>query len=204
MTPHHRGHVAPTPAGAEEAQHAPAGVARALASIASADVQADWRAHLAERLPPRRGFFTLGLVAPRFPENVGAVLRAAHCYGAAAVAIEGSRHLGDLVRHATNTPKAHLHMPVWRVASLLDTIPFDTQLVAVDLVDGARPLPSFVHPERAFYVFGPENGTLGARILDRAVHRVMVPTRECMNLAACVNVVLYDRMAKRGQTGAAP
>jgi len=25
---------------------------------------------------------------------------------------------------------------------------------------------------------------------------VMVPTRECMNLAAAVNVVLYDRLAK--------
>lgn len=143
-----------------------------------------------------RGFFTVGLVSPKTPENVGGVLRAAYCYGAAALVIEDTRRTGKLVRHATNTPKAERHMPVWSVASLLDTIPFDTQLVAVDLVEGAVDLARFSHPERAFYVFGPEDGTLGARITDRAVHKVMVPTRACMNLAACVNVVLYDRMAK--------
>jgi tRNA(Leu) C34 or U34 (ribose-2'-O)-methylase TrmL len=28
---------------------------------------------------------------------------------------------------------------------------------------------------------------------------IYIPTRYCMNLAATVNVVLYDRMAKRGE-----
>lgn len=75
-------------------------------------------------------------------------------------------------------------------------IPFDAVPVAVDLVEGAVELPAFQHPTRAFYVFGPEDGTLGAATLHWCAHRVMVPTRGCMNLAATVNVILYDRMAK--------
>ncbi len=43
-----------------------------------------------------------------------------------------------------------------------------------------------------------ETGNCGKRILDRCRDRVMVPTKFCMNLAATVNVILYDRMAKAG------
>ena len=68
--------------------------------------------------------------------------------------------------------------------------------MAVDLVEDAESLPSFQHPNSAFYVFGPEDGTLGERHLSWCPRRLMIPTRGCMNLAATVNVVLYDRMAK--------
>jgi tRNA(Leu) C34 or U34 (ribose-2'-O)-methylase TrmL len=89
-------------------------------------------------------------------------------------------------------------MPVLRGDDLSALVPYGSVPVAVDLVDDAIPLPEFQHPERAFYVFGPEDGTLGQSILKWCSHRVMVPTRTCMNLAATVNVVLYDRLCKRG------
>lgn len=151
-----------------------------------------------------RGFAAIGLCNPKSPENVGAVLRAAHCYGAAQVSISGARgHRTDAIRHRLNTPRAERHLPVYRVDDVLEHIPFDTQVVAVDLIDGAAPLPTFVHPERALYVFGPEDGTLGRAVTDRAQHVVYVPTLDCLNLAACVNVVLYDRLLKqRGIAGA--
>lgn len=88
-------------------------------------------------------------------------------------------------------------MPVLRGDNLRELIPFGAVPVAVDLVDDAVALDDFIHPQRAFYVFGPEDGTLGRATLDWCVHRVMVPTVSCMNLAATVNVVLYDRSAKQ-------
>ncbi len=94
-------------------------------------------------------------------------------------------------------------MPVFTVADVLDYVPFGTDVVAVDLLDGATPLPAFKHPHRALYVFGAEDATLGKRITDRAQHVVYIPTRNCMNLAACVNVVLYDRLLKGCEFGAA-
>ena len=142
-----------------------------------------------------RGFACIGLFRPKNPENVGGVLRAAHCYGVAAVYLEGARTRD--VRHCTNTPAAHRHMPTYMTDDMLGQVPFDTQVVAVDLVPGAVALPQFQHPQRAVYVFGPEDGTLGHRHISRAHHVVYVPTRNCMNLAACVNVVLYDRLAKQ-------
>ena len=68
--------------------------------------------------------------------------------------------------------------------------------MCVELVEGASPLPEFVHPEQAIYIFGPEDGSVPQELIDRADHVVYIPTIGCMNLAATVNVLLYDRLAK--------
>lgn len=81
--------------------------------------------------------------------------------------------------------------------NLHDAIPFDCVPVAVDLVEGARALHEYVHPERAFYIFGPEDGTLGKPVLEWCRDVIYIPNNYCMNLAATVNVVLYDRMIKQ-------
>jgi tRNA(Leu) C34 or U34 (ribose-2'-O)-methylase TrmL len=140
----------------------------------------------------RRGFAAVGLHMPKTPHNVGSVLRAAHCYGAALVAQTGKRYHSSV----TDTMKAYRHLPLLNVDDLFSVVPHDCVPVAVDLIDNARSLITYTHPERAFYIFGPEDGTLGKAITDRCRDRVFVPTAFCMNLAACVNVVLYDRAAK--------
>lgn len=122
-------------------------------------------------------------------------MRAAHCFGASLIMISGPR-IARIKSIATDTIKAYRHTPTLWVNDIMKNVPHDCFPVAVDLVEGARDLRTFVHPERAFYVFGPEDGTLGKRVLDKCALRVMVPTNGCLNLAACVNVVLYDRLAK--------
>jgi tRNA(Leu) C34 or U34 (ribose-2'-O)-methylase TrmL len=143
-----------------------------------------------------RGFAAIGLHRPKDKANVGGVIRAAMCYDAASIAISGDRIDGSWIKTPANTLAGQRHIPVLR-GDLRNLIPYGAVPVAVDLVDGAEPLPTFAHPESAFYVFGPEDGTLGALVLDWCPLRVMVPTRYCMNLAATVNVVLYDRVAKQ-------
>ena len=147
---------------------------------------------------PARGYAAVCLFRPKTLANVGGVFRAAHCYRASLVILAGDRRL-TAVRHcATDTMRAWKHIPVLQVDDPFDAHPLGAVPVAVDLVPDAVPLPAFKHPERAYYVFGPEDGTLGGATLARCAHRVMVPTRHSMNLASCVNVVLYDRLAKRG------
>jgi len=143
-----------------------------------------------------RGYSAIGLHRIKNTDNLGGVLRAAHCYGASMVAIAGDRTQGKRIRCATNTTKAERHIPILRGDDLKQMIPFGAVPVAVDLVEGAMPLHRFEHPESAFYVFGPEDGTLGAATLEWCPLRIMIPTAFCMNLAATVNVVLYDRQAK--------
>ena len=142
-----------------------------------------------------RGYAAIGLYQPKTPANVGSVLRAAHCYGTAMVAKTGQRYSP----HSADTMKAYRHLPLLQVDDLFDVLPHDCVPVAVDLLDGARCLTDYVHPERAFYIFGPEDGTLGRAITDRCRDKVYVPTAFCMNLAATVNVVLYDRAAKEAR-----
>ncbi len=145
-----------------------------------------------------RGYAAIGLDSPKSPANVGSALRACGCYGASMLALGGSRprRLMKTGRLITDTQKVWRRMPVVMIEDLHDAIPFNCVPVAVDLVDGATSLFDYVHPERAFYVFGPEDGTLGKRTLDWCRDTVYVPTTFCMNLAATVNVVLYDRASK--------
>jgi len=113
------------------------------------------------------------------------------------IAIAGDRSLARRAAIAsTNTTKAERHIPLMRGDDLHEMIPFGAVPVAVDLVDGATPLPSYQHPTSAFYVFGPEDGALGAATLSWCRDRIMVPTHCCMNLHVTVGIVLYDRMAK--------
>lgn len=137
--------------------------------------------------------FAIGLNNPKNGINVGHVLRAADAYGASMVAITGNR-----IRGGTDTSGAKFRIPVLMGDDLHKLIPFNCVPVAVDLVDGAEDLRSFQHPANAFYVFGAEDNTLGRAVLSWCKHTVYVPTRICMNLSACVNVVLYDRIAKLG------
>ena len=145
-----------------------------------------------------RGYFAIGLDNPKTPANVGGVLRAAGCYEAALVAVSGTR----FKKHSCDTMVQWRHMPLLQVEDLHTVIPYDCIPVAVELVADATSLVDFTHPERAFYVFGAEDQTLGERILSWCPRRVLIPTRSCMNLAACVNVVLYDRMAKQQRKAA--
>lgn len=139
-----------------------------------------------------RNYFCIGLDNPKTPANVAGVLRACGCYDAAFLAIRGTRYK----KHSADTMAQYKHMPLLQVNDLKDVIPYDCVPVAVDLVDGAKDLVDFCHPERAYYIFGAEDGTLGQRVLDWCPLRVKISTRHCMNLASCVNVLAYDRMAK--------
>jgi tRNA(Leu) C34 or U34 (ribose-2'-O)-methylase TrmL len=141
-----------------------------------------------------RGFAAIGLYAPKVDGNVAGALRAAGCYGAAMIAIEGARYK----RLPEDTQAVSRHTPVLH-GVLSNMVPEDCVPVVVELCEKASPLHLFVHPERAFYIFGPEDGSVPENYINGAKHVVYVPTVHCMNLAATVNVVLYDRLSKQSR-----
>lgn len=140
----------------------------------------------------QRGFAAVGLISQKCPENTGPILRAAHAYSADMVVFQTPRWKPD----AQNTSKAELHVPTL-IGNLKDLKPIGARVVAVEFIPSAQDLTTYVHPDQAFYVFGPEGGSLDQEVLDWADDVIYVPTQICMNLAATVNVVLYDRAAKR-------
>jgi tRNA(Leu) C34 or U34 (ribose-2'-O)-methylase TrmL len=153
-----------------------------------------------------RQHVTIALTNPKSPTNVGAVMRAAGCYKADQVLYTGRRYEQaakynkDTLK--TDTKNAQGKIPLLAVddfisiKGLLENIPSTTKIICVDLVEGATPLPHFIHPQDAVYIFGPEDGTIKQQVIDYADDVVYIPTVGCMNLAASVNVLLYDRLAK--------
>lgn len=144
-------------------------------------------------LVKKRGFSVIGLSNPKFSNNIGSVLRACSAFDVSMLAVSGTRYK----RSVTDTPKAWKHMPFLQVDDLHNVIPYDCVPVAVDLVPNAQNIINYKHPERAMYIFGPEDGTLGSNILSWCKDVIYVPTNICMNLAATVHVILYDRLLKQ-------
>ncbi|WP_137818418.1 RNA methyltransferase [Pseudomonas sp. 2FG] len=150
-----------------------------------------------------RRYSCIGLFNPKSPENVGSVMRAAGCYAVNSVFYTGTRYARaqDFI---TDTKKIHQDIPLIGIDDLQKIIPLGCTPVAVEMVEGAKPLPEYTHPDRAIYIFGPEDGSLGKDVLAWCEEVIYIPTTGCMNLAATVNVVLYDRLAKGLNTKSGP
>lgn len=141
----------------------------------------------------------IGLVNPKSPDNVGSVMRAAGNYRVDSVFYTGKRYPRALMRN-TNLPDMHRSVskavPLSESPSEFVDEASNMKIVCVEFAENAISLPEFEHPEKAFYIFGPEDGSISQNIINRAHAVVYIPTVGCMNLAATVNVLLYDRLAK--------
>jgi tRNA(Leu) C34 or U34 (ribose-2'-O)-methylase TrmL len=146
---------------------------------------------------------SIGLINPKSPDNVGAVMRSAGNFRADSVFYTGKRYPLALQRNPA-TPdmrrKVSKDIPILEVSCLIDNAPDDTKIVCVEFAENAIALPEYQHPQNALYIFGPEDGGISQHVIDRADAVIYVPTHGCMNLAATVNVVLYDRLAKSAQS----
>ncbi|HDY89042.1 MAG TPA: TrmH family RNA methyltransferase [bacterium] len=142
-----------------------------------------------------RGYACIGLHNPKNYLNVGRVLRACGNFNVAMLAVAGNRH--HYKKACTDTMKAYRSIPFLLVDDIHKIIPYDCIPVAIEILPDAKSLIDFKHPERAFYIFGPEDGSLGKDVLSWCKYKVFIPTHKCMNLAATVHVVLYDRVQKQ-------
>lgn len=145
---------------------------------------------------------SIGLINPKSPDNVNSVMRAAGNFRVDSVFYTGKRYPRALMRNP-DIPDMRRRVgqaiPLAEVTCLIDVALAKMKLVCVEFAENAIALPEYEHPEDAFYIFGPEDGTISQAVIDRADAVVYVPTIGCMNLAATVNVVLYDRSAKSFQ-----
>jgi tRNA(Leu) C34 or U34 (ribose-2'-O)-methylase TrmL len=161
--------------------------------------------------PVRRGDGmspAIALVDPKFPHNVGAAVRAASCYGIGQVWFTGDRvRLAGERRFRLpreERMRGYQEVELRHSDGVFEAFGPETVPVAVELRRNAESLIEFDHPERALYVFGPEDGSLGRAVLGQCHRFVVIPTRHCTNLAAAIYTVLYDRHAKRVRAGLEP
>jgi tRNA(Leu) C34 or U34 (ribose-2'-O)-methylase TrmL len=147
------------------------------------------------------------LCNPKYSANVGAIVRAASCFGAHQVWWTGNRvKLDDAQRlPREERMKGYASVEMRQFDYPFDHFGRDVTPVALELLPGSECLLDFVHPENAVYVFGPEDGSI-PQVLRKHCHRfVSIPSKHCTNLAAAVYIVLYDRIIKQYQlTGEKP
>ncbi|WP_126454435.1 TrmH family RNA methyltransferase [Sulfuriflexus mobilis] len=145
---------------------------------------------------------SIGLINPKSPDNVSSVMRAAGNFRIDSVFYTGKRYPRALMRNPDIPDmrrKVGQAIPLEEVTCLMDVASAKMKLVCVEFAENAIALPEYEHPENALYIFGPEDGTISQTVIDSADAVVYVPTIGCMNLAATVNVTLYDRFAKSFQ-----
>lgn len=144
-------------------------------------------------------FFGVCLWQPKNGWNIGAVMRAVGCFDGSFVASSGSRykeHRADF--RNMDTEFARKRIPCFLdVPNVLDFVPHDSEIVVIERCDGSVPLPTFQHPRRATYIFGPEDGCVPTNEFgDRKFSSVHIPTSGSLNLAAACYITLYDRQLK--------
>jgi len=148
------------------------------------------------------------LTNPKYSYNVGGAQRACSCWGVSQLWWTGNRVRFEATESGKGNKK---RLPrEERMKGYMDVelrqfdYPFDqfdksVTTVAIELIPGAEPLPTFEHPENAVYVFGPEDGSIDS-VTRKHCHRfVSIPAHHCMNLSMAVGLVLYDRFIKMNQ-----
>lgn len=143
-----------------------------------------------------RGYFGVAVWHPKVGINIGTLWRSAAILDAAFLCTIGKRYPPQ----ASDTIKAPRHTPLWHFTTpddFWEHIPPDCRSIAVEIHKRAKSLPTFVHPERAVYILGPEDGSLPESLVDRAYAVIQIPGAYCFNLAVAGSIVLYDRIAKR-------
>jgi tRNA G18 (ribose-2'-O)-methylase SpoU len=151
-----------------------------------------------------RGYFGIGVEGISKPMNVGNLFRTAHAFGADFVfALAPAVNVRELYRSDTSQTAEHVPLHVYDDAEALK-LPNGCVLVGVELLDNAIELPSFSHPPRAAYVFGPERGSLSPALVERCSLMVRIPTRFSVNVGVAGAIVMYDRLMMRGRFAARP
>jgi tRNA(Leu) C34 or U34 (ribose-2'-O)-methylase TrmL len=150
------------------------------------------------------------LINPKFPHNVGNALRAAACLDANALYWTGKRVPAPetwpkgarLPREERIKAYKRVHVEYIeegeRAFEHVSAQGGFLTPIAVEVRSAAEDLRDFEHPQGALYVFGPEDSSLGRAELVECHRFVRIPSHGCLNLAAAVNIVLYDRILKLG------
>lgn len=153
----------------------------------------------------KQSHVSIGLINPKSPDNVGAVLRAAANYRVDKVFYTGDRYPRAIERKARTVDmsrKVSKDVLLSETECLTGVVTENMKIVCIEFAIDAIPLPEYQHPDNALYIFGPEDGSIEQDIIDQADAVVYVPTVGCMNLSASVNVLLYDRLLKSSDSHA--
>ena len=140
----------------------------------------------------KRGFFAIGMEHTKTAANLGTLFRSADLFGAAFIFTVGRRYQ----RQSSDTMKTPRNMPLFHFTDLnhlYQTLPYDCQLVGIEMLPQARPIEWFVHPVRCVYLLGAEDNGLSKEAVQRSHHLIQLPGRASCNVAVAGSIVMFSR-----------
>lgn len=146
-----------------------------------------------------RGFFGIGIYHGKSEVNLGTLWRSAHIFGASFVFTIGRRYRPQ----ASDTLKTWRHVPLYHYGDCNDFyahLPYDCQLVGVELDARAVTIGMFAHPTRAVYLLGAEDHGLAQEATSKCHRLVQLPGKFCMNVAVAGSLVMFHRTERASST----
>jgi len=123
--------------------------------------------------------------------NIGTVVRTANAFNVRAVHIIGKRHWNRRGAMVTDAYMNIYHHKT--VADFVAAVP-DRDIIAVDIIPGARSLSSLELPQRAVLVFGGEGPGISEEMREAAQQTVMIEqhgSTRSINVGVAAGIAMY-------------
>lgn len=142
-----------------------------------------------------QGYFGIGIMNGKTPENLGVLWRSAQNMGASFIYTIGNRYS----KQACDTHKAVGAMPYFHYDTFEEFykfLPKSAVLIGVELDDRAVPLETFEHPKRCVYLLGAEDHGMTREAIEKSHFLIKFKTTLSVNVAVAGSIVMYDRGSK--------
>lgn len=140
-----------------------------------------------------KGFFEIGIYAPKTSYNVGTLWRSAFQLGANGIFTIGRRYR----KESSDTVNAVAQMPMRHFEDFdqfFERMPLGARLIGVEM--GGYELSRFDHPKQAVYLLGAEDYGLPDKIRDKcwAIVSLEAVNTLSYNVAVAGSLVMYNRL----------
>ena len=143
----------------------------------------------------KRGFFGIGIQHTKKEQNIGTLWRSASIMGASFIFTIGKRYK----KQPSDTMQSWRHIPLYNYETFDEfykAMPYDCQLIGIELDDKSESIETFKHPERCIYLLGAEDNGLTKEAIDKCQKIVQLPGDYCMNVSVAGSIVMYDKIFK--------
>ena len=141
------------------------------------------------------GFFGIGILNSESEENVGTLWRSAYILGASFIFTIAKRYK----KQSTDVTRSWTKIPLYNYESFDEfyrTLPYDTQLIGVEMGESSVAIDEFEHPTRGVYLLGCESIGLPTTVVKVCHSLISLPGHFSLNVATAGSIVIYDRISK--------
>lgn len=148
-------------------------------------------------------YYSIGIYAPKYDEFLEIMFRAAYTFGANSVFAINSQWSSystpDAAKRKADRYPQYTYFPSFTEFAEEQLLAKGLELILVEtrrISDAALPLESFIHPNKAAYLFIGRDSKLPDEILQRASARIKVSDDPLFTPGIAGTVLLYDRHYK--------